>query len=139
MKDVSDLIKDKLKSLFPEIEIHREDIGGGFTTPSFFVQNPRMTVTPKLFYQQIRNYNCDIVYFPPEEKQKWECEKMIEQLVEGFQTIDGIAKLFNREFEVLESEPPNAELHFSFSLELHVKSSVTENFNQDLDYKGGLK
>ncbi|NEX49348.1 hypothetical protein GTP05_02800 [Lactococcus lactis] len=64
---------------------------------------------------------------------------MAESLAWDFQQIDGIASLFDRELEVLESDPPNAELYFSFGIEIHVKPVEDDKFNQSLETNTGIK
>ena len=57
----------------------------------------------------------------------------------NIQEIDNIARMSDRNIEILESAPPFLELHCSFSLEVHFMATEGSRFNNDLDYKGGLK
>lgn len=136
--DITQLIADKLDSLY-NFPVYRENIDGGFAEPSFFVQRAKLTVLPGLFSYQKRVYRCHVIYFPPKQDSKEACDNMAELLAADFQQIDGVGRCFGREFQLLESEPPNAELHFSFGLEVLVKPKDGEKFNRDLEIQTGTK
>lgn len=141
--NITQRIADKLDSLFPDIPIHVENINydkdGDLIEPSFFIQRVNMTISPQLFDVQKRIYRYHIVYFPPHEATREDLGTMAEQLAWEVQQIDNVARLFERDLEVLESDPPFLELHFSFALEVHVISTDGERFDNNLDIKGGLK
>lgn len=139
---ITKAIADKLNSIFPHIPIYIENIDyetDDLKEPSFFIQRVSMSIVPRLFEIQKRIYRYHIVYFPKSNSSREDLEDISEQLAWEIQEIDNIARMSDRNIEILESAAPFLELHFSFSLEVHFMATEGSRFNNDLDYKGGLK
>ncbi len=137
--DITELIANQLNSLFPDIDIYRENIEGEFKEPSFFIQRISLALSPRLFEIQKRNYSYHIVYFPKLTKtgtpSKEDMDAMAEKLAIDFQKIDGLIRLTDREITPSDDDT----LHFSFSVEIHVKPEQVDSFNQNLETNTGIK
>lgn len=137
--DITKLIADQLNSLFPDIDIYRENIEGGFKEPSFFIQRVNLVIFPRLFEMQKRVYNYHIVYFPKLTEtgtpSKEDIDTMAEMLAIDLQEIEGLAHLDEREMILGDDDT----LHYSFSLEVHVKPEESYKFNQNLDINTKIK
>ena len=62
--DIVDGIAVRLGQLFPDIEVHRDEIAQGFDAPCFFIKTLRTVQTAKLDNRYFRRYSLDVHYFP---------------------------------------------------------------------------
>lgn len=62
--DIVDGIAVRLGQLFPQIEVHRDEIAQGFDAPCFFIKTLRTVQTAKLDNRYFRRYSLDVHYFP---------------------------------------------------------------------------
>jgi hypothetical protein len=134
------LIKDKLKELFPNSEIHRENIQGAFIERSFHIVRVTSKPIPKLFDFQKVTYHYQIIYFAAKENPREDMDEVTDVLTVGFRYLKGFGLLQNRNFEPLVNDD-GAELHFTFDLEVHLRADEVPKFdeNNNIDYNGGLK
>lgn len=113
MRDMTSLIVQQLDAAHKDIPVYREDMKGGFSEPSFFVQRISLNVDPRPFEQQDRLYRYQIVYFPNPNRPKESLDLMAEWFAENFQVLESVGSLTSRELQVLDEE-----LHFTFVLKV---------------------
>ena len=62
--DIVDGIAVRLGQMFPDIEVHRDEIAQGFDAPCFFIKSLRTVQTAKLDNRYFRRHSFDVHYFP---------------------------------------------------------------------------
>lgn len=134
MRDITSLIVQKLDAAHEEIPVYREEMKGGFSEPSFFVQRISMNVDSRPFNQQDRLYRYHIIYFPDPVRPKENMDNMAEWLAENMQVLETVGSLISREIQPLENE-----LHFVFAIKFNARAEETANYMGELEIEGGLK
>jgi len=62
--DIVEGIALRLGEVFPDVEVHRDEIAQGFDAPCFFILPLRTTQTAKLDNRYFRRHSFDVHYFP---------------------------------------------------------------------------
>lgn len=133
MEDVTNLIAKRLKELWPDIPVFRENQTDGFPEPSFYVHRRPMTMKHAFSRIQERSYQFQIVYFPDPEKPHEDMDTMGEALESNFTEIPNYARLNGIEFE-----PADTELHMMFSVFVRAFPADDTVKQATMDYQGDI-
>ena len=85
--DIVDGIAVRLGELFPDIEVHRDEIGQGFEEPCFFILPLRVAQEAKLGNRYYRRHSFDVHYFPRTEGASEELQEVTDTLLMGLEYI----------------------------------------------------
>lgn len=85
--DIVDGIAVRLGQLFPQIDVHRDEIAQGFDAPCFFIKTLRTVQTAKLGNRYFRRHSFDVHYFPRTEGASEELQEVTDTLLMGFEYI----------------------------------------------------
>lgn len=133
MEDVTHLVAKRLKALWPDIPVFRENQADGFPEPSFYIHRRPMTMRHAFSGIQERSYQFQLVYFPDPEKPHKDMDLMIEALGANFTEIPNYARLNDVEFE-----PADTELHMMFSVFVRAFPVDDPVKQETLDYQGDI-
>ena len=102
--DIVDGIAVRLGQLFPQIEVHRDEIAQGFDAPCFFIKTLRTVQTAKLDNRYFRRYSLDVHYFPQMNGSAMtDVQEVAAALIMGLEYIlvgDSLVRAERTEYEV---------------------------------------
>lgn len=102
--DIVDGIAVRLGQLFPDIEVHRDEIAQGFDAPCFFIKTLRTVQTAKLDNRYFRRHSFDVHYFPQQEAgASVDVQAVADTLLMGLEYIlvgDSLVRAARTEYEV---------------------------------------
>ena len=116
--DIVDGIAVRLGQLFPDIEVHRDEIAQGFDAPCFFIKSLRTVHTAKLDNRYFRRYSFDVHYFPQHAGASANVQAVAGTLLMGLEYIlvgDNLVRVARTEYEV-----HDGVLHFMVDYDLFV-------------------
>ena len=79
--DIVDGIAVRLGELFPDVEVHRDEIGQGFEEPCFFILPLRVAQEAKLGNRYYRRHSFDVHYFPRTDGASEEMQEVTDDLI----------------------------------------------------------
>ena len=85
--DIVDGIAVRLGELFPDVEVHRDEIGQGFEEPCFFILPLRVAQEAKLGNRYFRRHSFDVHYFPRTDGASEEMQEVTDTLLMGLEYI----------------------------------------------------
>lgn len=136
MTSILNAIGEKLRTIVPDenLKIYKNNVEGGFKTPSFFVQKTGSSDDPLLSDMQSQTYSYQVVFFPTDEaKNADEIEQVERALSDNFTELDNLANVSHREFKVNDNT-----LNFMFNVTIFVKPEDEFIKASNLNYKGGI-
>ena len=117
--DIVDGIAVRLGQMFPDIEVHRDEIAQGFDAPCFFIKTLRTVQTAKLANRYFRRYSFDVHYFPRDGAgADAEIQEVADTLLLGLEYIrigDQLVRASRAEYEM-----HDGVLHFDVDYDIFI-------------------
>ena len=102
--DIVEGIAFRLGELFPDVEVHRDEIAQGFDAPCFFIKTLRTVQAAKLDNRYFRRHSFDVHYFPRRESgASADVQEIATALLMGLEYVlagDSLIRASRTEYEV---------------------------------------
>lgn len=134
-EDILKSINEKLRHVFPTINIPSKDIEEGFDRPSFYVEFDNIKASDLMNYYKEKTLYTTIYYFPPDRyKNQQNVLATLAQLEDAFLS-EPLAIGSNLLINIIESESNIIDGVLQFGFEIY---AIEENDNHDADQNQDL-
>lgn len=131
MEDITTMIVKRLRELFGNVKIYRENVKSGFEEDSFFIPALHIKSKSELGKKHNLTFSCQVIFLPRTDHINDDIQTTMNTLLIGFLKLNN-NDVFNREFVVSDDA-----LVFTFDLVGFLSEVESGNKFEKLEMKEG--